>query len=268
MAIRGARNRASGAVGGAYRRSRRFFIDTENTNIVLGLVAVVVVASLAVPTLFPELKRSGPACTNLSSPPGGNRRSILAENDSQQDLALEVDIDAPLSNDAGDPMIRLSETLTVDVVFKNEDIGALILYLRDGYEAIGPAPSLEAVNTIGLYLEIIPVGGTQSVTDPDPNRRGLPSITSFNEQQDLHVLQARRRCVMEIVFSPQRLASMGITAPGEYAIRAHYRNLSIGEAIIPSDATATPMFLTNGVPDQGVWTGRVTSREVRFEISP
>lgn len=266
--IRGARGRASDAAGGAYRRSRRFFIDTENTKLVLALVILGVTLSLAIPAVFPELKRSGPDCTSLMSPPGGNQRSMLAENDNQQDLALEVDIDAQASNGDGDPKIGLNDSLVVDVVFKNEDIGAVILYLRDGFEAIGPASSLEATNITGLYLEIVPFGSTQALTDPQ-SVQGLPSIETFNKERELHVLQSRRRCVMRIIFSPQRLARMGIIGPGQYGIKAYYRNQNVGfvDQEELSEASATPMFLTNGRADQGVWTGRVQSKEVRFEIA-
>jgi len=258
-------SRVGDAVGtryrGARRRTRRFFIDTENTNIVLGLVAVAVVLSLAIPLAFPELKRSGPSCFDLNSPPGGNRRSMLAENgDTRQDLALIVDIDANQSNNDGDPMLRVGEPLIVDVVFRNDDIGAITFYILEDEEAVGPPASPSSI--AGIYLEI-----TNSATDQvysDSQRQGLPPNLQSFVLEDLRVLQARRRCSVRLTFTPQQLQGMNMGI-GEYEIRAYYSNPNRGPLPPPSSntPTATPMFV-----DQGVWDGSINSPIVRFEISP
>ncbi|MBI5931003.1 MAG: hypothetical protein HY862_16965 [Chloroflexi bacterium] len=266
--IRGVKNRATGTVGDAYyrsrRRARRFFIDTENTKLVIGFVTIAVALSLAVPTLFPELKRSGPDCLSLMSPPGGNQRSMLAENgDTRQDLKLILDIDANQSNDKGDPLVKVGESLIVDVVLQNEDIGAITFYFVDDAVAIGSPASPDSVG--GIYLEIRNKVTNQPYSDS--LRQGVPAnLNSSFDYEDLHVIQSRRRCSVRVIFEPQQLAGMNMGV-GEYEIRAYYNNPNRGPipAFAPdgSTPTATPMF-----QDQGVWKGRITSKVVTFEISP
>ncbi|MCQ3932723.1 MAG: hypothetical protein DPW16_19925 [Chloroflexi bacterium] len=261
--IRGTRGRASDAAGGAYRRSRRFFIDTENTKLVLALVILGVTLSLAIPAVFPELKRSGPECLTLMSPPGGNQRSILAENgDTRQDLTLIVDIDANQANDREDPLIKVGEPLIIDVVFQNDDIGAITLYFIDDAIAVGPPASPDSVG--GIYLEIRNKATNQLYSG---SLQGVaPNISGSFDYEDLHVLQSRRRCSVRVIFEPEQLAAMNMGV-GEYEIRAYYNNPNRG--VLPATApdgstpTATPMF-----QDQGVWRGRINSKIVTFEISP
>ncbi len=265
--VRGVGSRATGAVGGVYgrsrRRVRRFFIDTENTKLVLGLVTIGVALSLAIPTFFPELKRSGPDCLSLMSPPGGNQRSMLAENgDTRQDLTLIVDIDANQSNGKEDPLIKVGEPLIIDVVFQNEDIGAITFFMTDDAIAIGPPAGPESVG--GVYLQIINAATNQQYSDN--LRQGIaPNTTTSFSYEDLHVLQSRRRCAIRVILEPARLTAMNMGV-GEYEIRAYYYNPSRGPLPTPrpqETPTATPMFA-----DQGVWSrsSAIASRIVRFEI--
>lgn len=261
--FRDARGRASGAAGGAYNRSRRFFIDTENTKLVLAFVILGVTLSLAIPTVFPELKRSGPDCVSLMSPPGGNQRSMLAENgDTRQDLTLIVDIDANQANGKEDPLIRVGEPLIIDVVFQNDDIGAITFFITDDAIAIGPPAGPESVG--GVYLQITHAATNQPYSDP--SRQGIaPNTTTSFNYEDLHVLQSRRRCAVRVIIEPERLAAMNMGV-GEYETRAYYYNPSRGPLPTPrpqETPTATPMFA-----DQGVWSrsAAIASRVVRFEI--
>lgn len=261
--IRGARGRASDAAGGAYRRSRRFFIDTENTKLVLALVILGVTLSLAIPAVFPELKRSGPDCVDLMSPPGGNQRSMLAENgDTRQDLTLILDIDANQSNDEEDPLIKTGEPLIIDVVFQNDDIGAITFYISDDAVTVGSHPT-NPIGVTGVYLEITNRFVNQAI--PYNERQGRqPDLTNNSfDPTNLHVLQSRRRCSVRVIFTPQQLQNLNMGV-GEYEIRAYYVNSNRGSLPVLSNATptATPMF-----ENQGVWTGQISSKVVRFEIA-
>jgi len=70
--------------------------------------------------------------------PGGNQRSMLAVYGSDaQSLELELEIKAEQETSLGDPEITWGQPLIVDVVFKNEDIGAITLFMRDGLESVG-----------------------------------------------------------------------------------------------------------------------------------
>jgi hypothetical protein len=247
-----------GFLGQANRRARRFVRDTDNANILLGLIGLGLIISMGLPRLIPTL-RNGGDCVNLPSPPGGNSRSMLAFTSDDQEMNLILEIEAAAETNLGDPQIRAGDPLIVRVIFENESRGAITLYLREGEDTVGSTAEIEGRNFAGLYFQIVPVNGTTSVSDPQ--QPGFPQKTTF-ALEDLHNLIARRRCQITVEFSAARLARMGIGI-GDYRIQAVYRNAASGAPIIRSDATATPMF-----QDQGVWTGTTQSDEVRFTISP
>ncbi|NOG64227.1 MAG: hypothetical protein HND46_12480 [Chloroflexi bacterium] len=188
---------------------------------------------------------------------------MLAENgDTRQDLTLIVDIDANQTNEREDPLIKVGEPLIVDVVFQNDDIGAITLYFVDDAIAVGSPASPDSVG--GIYLEIRNKATNQLYSG---SLQGVPPIINGSfDYEDLHVLQSRRRCSVRVIFEPQQLAAMNMGV-GEYEIRAYYNNPNRG--VLPATApdgstpTATPMF-----QDQGVWRGRINSKIVTFEISP
>jgi hypothetical protein len=237
---------------------RQYVSDTENIYLLLGLVAFGLILSIGLRQVFPGAD-NGPQCTSLTSPPGGNQRSILAGyGGDAQSLELELEVKAEQETSLGDPEIKQGQTLILYVVFKNEDIGSITLFMRDGLESVG-LPG----NVAGLFFEIKPIGSEVSYSEqPKP---GSEQPARF-QPDDLHLLEAKRECRMTVEFSPDRLARMGIV-PGEYRIRAFYINASRGVPLTdpnsPATPTATPMF-----QDQGVWAGQTETREVRFVLSP
>ncbi len=89
----------------------------------------------------------------------------------------------------------------------------------------------------------------------------------FLESNELHLLGSFGRCHETIRISSNVLVGLGLT-PGDYRIRAHYRNNSDGDTLLASlpDATATPF--PEYANSQGVWVGDANSQEIRFTITP
>ncbi len=220
-------------------------------HVVLVTFGVSLLLLYLMPHYFPTM-RQGALCTKLAAPIGGNNRSVLAFRSEQQD-ALKLEIS--LEND----QIALGEPLVVRLTFINTNRGPLILHIPDR------PPILTANEAVqGVTLQITSVGGAVALRD-QPDTYSPPPY--FPDQAGLHLLGARARCHQTYRISAATLQEIGVQ-PGEYRIRAFYRNTSAGNllAVMPPNATATPF--PQYVNDQGVWVGEAVSGEVRFTVLP
>jgi hypothetical protein len=246
------------------RRLRRFFVDTPNINLIVGVIGLLLLLSLGLPLVLTELFPSfghGALCTNLPAPKGGNSRSLLALANGHQKLKLELEVvSETINQDLDEPVVRAGEPLLVRLTFVNEDIGPITLYYQPDQEVVGSFNDFEARLLMGLVFEIRSVSTNSLLNDAPAIRPGVPQKTDFT-LNELYNLPAHSKCFIEFRFSRERL----ITQPGEYRIRAFYRNRQPGTYIpaTPSGNRPAPTPL-DGLNDQGVWVGTVQSNEVRF----
>lgn len=221
--------------------------DFDATTLGIGLAVVLLALVFALPHVYPG-GRDGPSCTDLAAPLGGNQRSLLAYSRNDK-VHLGLELDLP------DSTIPLSSPyLDVELVFVNKDIGPAILYMSRSQ------PLLTRDNaTMGVNFEITSVLSTDplgdGVTPPET------ASTIFSSEQ-LHLLGSRARCSQEYTLDLTRV--FPALQPGEYRIRAIYRNDYPGTPQHAPNATATPAFPNS----QGVWTGEITSEERRFTVAP
>ncbi len=237
----------------ARRRRPRFSrpsVESINRKYLTLIIAGVLIATaILVPRYYPNVRR-GTLCTNLAAPIGGNNRSVLGFRSNQKDaLKLEISLDS----DA----ITFGEPLTVRVTFINTSSGPLILHVPNR------PPILTGNDAVqGVTLQITSVGNAAALRD-QPDTYSPPPY--FPDQVGLHLLGARARCHQTYRISAATLQGIGLQ-PGDYRIRAFYRNTSTGSllAVMPSDATATPF--PEYANDQGVWVGEAVSGEIRFTV--
>ncbi|MCD4685585.1 MAG: hypothetical protein K8S97_06585 [Anaerolineae bacterium] len=255
MARRGRQPQRRGQQGGGMRDRLQRMRDINRTQIGIVLAALVLAITIFFPRFYPAAKR-GPVCSNLSAPLGGNNRSVLAFNSNQRN---NLELDLELDNATLDP----NQPLIVRVSFRNEDPGAMILYLPNQ----DPVPVNQTL-TQGISFEITlrdnPVGAQGTVITTSP--------ATFTNPNLLHLLGSSARCHEEYVFSADMLARLNIQAGNDYRIRAFYSNNSNGDlsqADIEKNQGLTPTSspFPEYLDNQGVWTGDVSSKEERFTIS-
>lgn len=239
------------------------------------LVGGLAILWFAAPQLLPQLGR-GPECVRLAHPPGGNQRSLLALQDQNQALELEVRItNSRLEQEF---VVGPNDPLEVQIIFENEDAGPIYLYYNDlaGVPVGDPnalAPPGSNQGLIGLFLEIASAtnsnlrfsDGVTGYTVADLNAQNNGSF----ELDSVYVLRGRHSCYINVTLSTERRNALGL-GPGEYRIRAYYRNPTPGVFVIGPNPTATPIFVSQEERTrygQGVWTGQAASERVRFSIA-
>ncbi len=227
------------------RRIRERFDGTSNVRIAIVLFFAILLLMILMPQVAPT-SRFGIACSALANPiPGGNNGSLLAR---RSEGTLRLSIDLQRRN------ISTADPLTVNVTFDNTGVGAITLFFIPG-ETL-----LRNDGTPGLSLEITRLPDRTAFSEPATIRPSNPQRQTF-PVETLHVLAPKQRCTEQITFTQTRLSNLNL-APGNYAIRAIYRNTTAGALNVPPGATATPIFQT-----QGVYTAaELSSNIVEFTI--
>jgi len=231
-------------------RGRLSAFEVDRTILAIIVAGATLVGSILFPRLYPAAQR-GPSCSELASPIGGNNRSVLAQDDSgQPDLSLVLSMDST--------SVRQNAPLRVRVTFVNGNVGPVILYLTGQR-----TPLSNNANAIGLRFELTRLDGTpllanEATTDVLPG-----TAPTWVDPSLLHLLGSRDRCSEQYEYS----IDPGVLVPGDYRIRAFYRNVNVGtqRPFGPFDPTptATPAYF-----NQGIWTGAISSQEVRFTVQP
>jgi hypothetical protein len=229
-------------------RGRFSAFEVDRTILAIIAAGATLVGAILFPRLYPAAQR-GPNCSQLASPIGGNNRSVLAQGDSgQPNLSLDLSMDSA--------SIRQSAPISVQVTFVNGNVGPVILYLT----GLRPPLSNDA-NAIGLRFELTRLDGTPLLANEATTDVPLGTAPSWVDPGLLHLLGSRDRCSERYEFS----LDPGVLAPGDYRIRAFYRNVNVGTqrpfGQFDPTPTATPAYF-----DQGIWTGSISSQEIRFTV--
>ena len=236
------------------RRISNFLTVTDNINIILGLIAVALVVSLATPEVVPGADL-GARCDNLPHPRGGNRQSLLARQGGQE-MQLSLDV-FEASRNGDEVLIASNDVITFRVGFKNNDIGPITLFYNEDAIAVNSIDAIPA-GFFGLVFEFQSEINNSVLTDTTSSEfiQVNPQSTVAQyiyDLEDLYLLRANGACFVDVRFSAERLARIGLNA-GEYRVRVYYRNQDQGVYLPPTpnapDPTATPAY-----PDLGVWAG-------------
>jgi hypothetical protein len=209
----------------------RYIRQSTNSNTIVGIFLLIVLAVFAGPNALPRLIASfvpfadeGLPCEWLRVADNRERhQSLIGRSAStipdNPPLSVEVIPDALPSDTAGEWHIR--------VVLANDSIGTLPV-------VINPNPSFQDTGAPGLGI----VFNTGSV--------GQAAQPPF--QSNVRLLGPRQRCVQRITVPGAQLGSLGIN-PGS-SVTGYYRNSTPGGLNNPGQSL---------YPDFGLWVGIITS---------
>lgn len=247
----------------AFRERLNTVREIDRVTLAIIASAIAILGAIIFPKVAPAAKH-GIQCTDLPAPIGGNNRSLLAQvGVGTQPLDLQISLDSS--------SIGLNDDLKVNVTFVNNDIGPEILFFA-------PTSSNPKITTddyaVGLHFVITRVDGTQlnfnqPVSNPWTSGPGYEHSSTWANPIYLHLLGSRSRCSMSFHYNlNQEYATLypGIgLPPGDYRIQAFYYNNNIGTTRPLNAGDPTPTA-TPAYTDQGVWTGSISSSEVRFTV--
>ncbi len=219
-----------------YERFRTSVDEADPITRLISLVAFMVLIVISLPTIGPTIPgvANGATCSRLYSPPGnGTQQSILSRNAGANALALQLSADVP--------MIRPGEALYLKIHFLNQSADP-ITFAFVPEEAVLRFSNSET----GLMFAVGAPDG-RLLAEPPGVKPPAPNRDSFSPET-LHVLNPHEHCVQTIIFSTDRVNAAGLTAGGQYQIKAIYRQTARGIVPAIGNLTPTPIF-----PDQGVW---------------
>ncbi len=227
------------------RRIRDTFNETPNSVLTVGGAFLVLTLLILLPRIFPT-ERVGVECSRMANPiPGGNNGSHLT---AQSEGLLSLQLTLAQSN------ISTIDALAPTVIFQNGGVGSVTIFLVP-QEAL-----LRDDGSQGLHFEIRRSPDGAVFAEPATIRPPVPVRQVF-PVEGLHVLGARQSCRQDFSFDPARLSNLGLP-PGNYVIQAIYRNPFSGQWNVAPQATATPIF-----PTQGVYVvNELRSNEIAFSI--
>ncbi len=220
----------------------RFIRRSNNPNLFVGLILLVLLAVFAAPSslprflsnVFPQFYEGVPCAWLKTAEDRANHQSLLGRA-ATNPITLRVQTTA-LPIDA-------SASLYVSIIVTNSSLGTIPFVYDPQRVIVGDN------GTSGLGLVFVPanslVGGAQ--------RQDTGTIP----EQNLRILGPRQSCVVTLEFPGGNVLVDPSVTSGSAAVHAYYRNNERGQITQTAGTLATPIY-----PDQGLWTGFVESAPV------
>jgi hypothetical protein len=221
----------------------RYIRNSERPNFIVGIFLLVMLAMFAGPnilprlfaTVFPGFDEAIPCAWLREASNRADHQSLLGRA-ADSPIALNVRTSG-ISNDP-------AEFLTIVVVVTNQSLGT-VPFLFNPDQVM-----LSDNNTSGVGVIFNPPAQTLTgpIRAPDP--------TTFSEE-NIRLLGPQQSCVFRLEIANGNVLIDPSISSGTARVSAYYRINSAGQVLpTPGDLT-TPIY-----PDQGLWTGYVTSDAV------
>jgi hypothetical protein len=212
-----------------------------NTNALVGIFLLVLLAVFAGPTMLPRIVSSVVPTADESIPcewlrTGNNRaehQSIIGRQ-----VTNPISLSVRTSNLPQTP----DQNLVISILITNVSIGSVSIYYNPTQVRVGDDGS-----TSGLGIVF---------NSTSPQAAGSPTNVPIPER-DIRLLGPRQSCVHRIEYAPNQYPDASI-GTGNATVKAYYRNTSNGPTQ-PVNSLATPIFST-----QGLWVGVAESEPVRI----
>ena len=217
----------------------RFVRRSNNPNLFVGLILLLLLAVFAGPSTLPRLLSSispqfyaGVPCSWVRIADDRAFHQSLLGRAATNPFSLSVQTTA-LPTDA-------SGSLFINIIITNNSLGTVPFVYDPQRVIVGDN------GTSGLGLIFTPQN-SQSAGVPRQDSGSVP-------ETNLRLLGPRQSCVVTVEFpGGNALVDPSLTS-GQANVRAYYRNNQNGQTSQPSGIAATPIY-----NDQGLWTGYVES---------
>jgi hypothetical protein len=217
------------------------FRRAANTNALVGIFLLVLLAVFAGPTMLPRIISSILPSADESIPCEWLRTGL---DRAERQSLIGRSAESPISLRVRTSTLprTAEEQLVISILITNDSIGTVAIYYNPNQVRLGD----DGV-TSGLGV----VFNSNSPLSSGPIGQGNSSVP----EADIRLLGPRESCVHRIEFAANQYPDASIST-GNATVKAYYRNTASGIAQ-PSSSQATPIF-----SDQGLWVGKAESDAV------
>lgn len=221
----------------------RFIRRSNNPNLFVGLILLLLLAVFAGPStlprflsnVFPGFYEGFPCSWVRTASDRANHQSLLGR-EATSPISLRVE-SSGLPADA-------SGSLYITITVKNDSLGTVPIVFDPQRVQVGDN------NTSGLGIIFTPPNSLSTGSLPRTDSSTIPD-------QDLRLLGPRQSCVVKLEFPGGNVLVDPNLTSGATQVRAYYRNNARGQIVQPAQTLATPIYT-----DEGLWTGYVESAQV------
>ncbi len=221
----------------------RFIRRSNNPNLFVGLILLLLLAVFAGPStlprflsnLIPGFYEGFPCAWVRTADDRANHQSLLGR-EATSPISLQVET-TPLPKDA-------SGSLFITITVKNNSLGTVPIVFDPKRVLVGDN------NTSGLGIIFTPPNSLSTGALPRQDTSTIPD-------QNLRLLGPRQSCVVSLEFPGGNVLVDPNVTSGSAQVRAYYRNNIRGQIVPPTQTLATPIYT-----DEGLWTGYVESAAV------
>jgi hypothetical protein len=225
----------------------RFVRRSNNPNLFVGLILLLLLAVFAGPSTLPRLLSSinpqfyaGIPCSWVRTADDRAFHQSLLGRAATNPFSLSIQTTA-LPKDA-------ASSLYVNIVITNNSLGTVPFVYDPQRVIVGDN------GTSGLGLIFTP----QNSLNAGVQRQDSGTVPEAN----LRLLGPRQSCVVTVEFPGGNVLIDPSVTSGTANVRAYYRNNQVGQINQPSGIVATPIY-----PDQGLWTGYVESANALIPLA-
>jgi hypothetical protein len=225
----------------------RFVRRSNNPNLFVGLILLLLLAVFAGPSTLPRLLSSinpqfyaGVPCSWVRTADDRAFHQSLIGRSATNPFSLSVQT-TPLPKDA-------SGSLFVNIIITNNSLGTVPFVYDPQRVIVGDN------GTSGLGLIFTPQNSL-SAGNPRQDSGSVP-------ETNLRLLGPRQSCVVTVEFPGGNVLVDPSVTSGTANVRAFYRNNQDGQVIPPTGVVATPIYR-----DQGLWTGYVESANALIPLA-
>lgn len=224
------------------------FRRSSNSSFLIGAILLLLLLVFAGPnnlprfvsSIFPQFYEGVPCSWLRTADDRANHQSLLGRS---ADNPLTVRVATAGIN--RDP----ASSLYISIILTNESLGTVGIVYDPNRVIVGDN------NTSGLGLIFTP-SVSLSAGAPRADTTTIP-------EESIRLLGPRQRCVHTVEFPNGNVLVDPALTGGTTQVRAYYRNNVRGQVLPTPGIVATPIY-----PDQGLWTGLVTSDSVVISIAP
>jgi hypothetical protein len=217
------------------------FRRSANTNALVGIFLLVLLAVFAGPSMLPRIISSILPTADESIPCEWLR---TGEDRAEHQSLIGRSATSPISLRVRTSALprTAEERLVISIVITNDSIGTVTIYYNPRQVRLGDDGSTSGLGVVFNSNAPLPTGPLGQGNSPYP-------------ESDIRLLGPRQSCVHRMEFAANQFPDASI-GTGNATVKAYYRNTFRGVSQAVS-AQATPIFA-----DQGLWVGKAESDAV------